>query len=362
MKKIILMMILCLAALTGRADEQKKITLSNDNTKETVNLSYCNIFVTLMNPDSDDEFGQVLIEIENLDEQKILALFHKPYKEKEVKKLRPSFQYDKLFGGTKGKRVIDPYNLETGQDVFIEPSNKHQLAAFHAPGDKEMAVMLPIYLSKPKEGLVQRILGGEKLLLLRKQVIELDITVELKPSAEYLGMVDEFNKLKKDVDNAVFCTNKKHRPGVDQQKEPYQKRIDELKAKIDAAISAHGWQESDGGYQRFNAIKEDLAKIDLSKQEGICRTHRGGGTERPKHQCAYCSLSLQQIYHKLDDLYKKIYTSNDRQATKASVMGQVNGLYNCCVDANCEKHAAAWSNGGDYKNKIIERYNRIQGL
>ena len=100
--------------------------------------------------------------------------------------------------------------------------------------------MLPIYLSKPKEGLVQRILGGEKLLLLRKQVIELDINVELKPSAEYLGMVDEFNKLKKDVDNAVFCTNKKHRPGVDQQKEPYQKRIDELKAKIDAAISAHG--------------------------------------------------------------------------------------------------------------------------
>ena len=43
-------------------------------------------------------------------------------------------------------------------------------------------------------------------------------------------------------------------------------------------------------------------------------------------------------------------------------MSQVNGLYNCCVDANCEKHAAAWSNGGDYKNKIIERYNRIQGL
>ncbi|MCR4808429.1 MAG: hypothetical protein K5896_01045 [Prevotella sp.] len=361
MKKIVLMALLCLAVLFGRADEQKKITLSNDNTKETVNLSYCNIFVTLMNPDSDDEFGQVLIEIENLDEQKILALFHQPYKEKEVKKLKPSFQYDKLFGGTKGKRVIDPYNLETGQDVFIEPSNKYQLAAFNAPADKEMAVTLPIYLSKPKEGIVQKILGKEKLLLLRKQVIELDITVELKPSAEYLGLLDEYKKLKKDVDNAVFCTNKKHRPGVEGQKEPYQKRMDELTAKIDAAISAHGWSANDGGYQRFNAIKEDITKIDLSKQEGICRTHRPN-QDRPKHQCGYCSLSLQQIYHKLDDLYKKIYTSNDRAATKASVMGQVNGLYNCCVDPNCEKHASAWSNGGDYKNKIIERYNRIQGL
>ena len=361
MKKTFLALLLCVAALTGRADEQKKITLSNDNTKETVNLSYCNIFITLMNPDSDDEFGQVLIEIENLDEQKILALFHKPYKEKEIKKLKPSFQYDKLFGGTKGKRIIDPYNLETGQDVFIEPSNKYQLAAFQAPGDTEMAVMLPIYLSKPKEGIVERILGKEKLLLLRKQVIELDINVELKPSAEYLGMVDECEKLKKDVDNAVFCTNKKHRPDVEGQKEPYQKRINELNAKIDAAISAHGWQAGDTGYQRYNAIKEDLAKIDLSKHEGVCRTHKPGpGPQR--HTCSYCGLSLQQIYHKLDDLYKKIYTSSDRAATKASVMGQVNGMYNCCTDPTCANHSAAWSNGGDYKNKIVERYNRIQGL
>ena len=160
-----------LMAMTTWADEQKKITLSNDNTKETINLSYCNIFVTLLNPDSDDEFGQVLIEIENLDEQKILALFHKPYKEKEVKKLRPSFKYDKLFGGTKGKRIIDPYNLETGQDVFIEPSNKYQLAAFNAPAGSEMAVKLPIYLSKPKSGIVERILGKEKRLLLQCRIL-----------------------------------------------------------------------------------------------------------------------------------------------------------------------------------------------
>jgi len=361
MKKTLLTIFCLLAVLTGRADEQKKVTLSNDNTKETVNLSYANIFITLMNPDSDDEFGQVLIEIENLDEQKILALFNKPYKEKEVKKLSPSFQYDKLFGGTKGKRIIDPYNLETGQDVFIEPSNKVQLAAFNAPGGQEMVVKLPIYLSKPKEGIVERILGKEKLLLLRKQVIELDINVELKPSAEYLGLVDECEKLKKDVNNAVFCTHRRHRPDVEGQKEPFKKRMEELTAKIDAAISAHGWTENDGGYQRFNAIKEDIAKINLDEQEGTCRQHKAG-PPAPAHQCGYCSLSLQQIYHKLDDLYKKIYTSSDRAATKASVMGQVNGLYNCCTDANCQKHASAWRSGGDYKNKIIERYNRIQGL
>ena len=64
----------------------------------------------------------------------------------------------------------------------------------------------------------------------------------------------------------------------------------------------------------------------------------------------------------MDDLYKKIYTSADRKATKQSVMGQVNALYGCCTAADCAKHASQWKRGGDYKSKIIERYNRIQGL
>ena len=125
----------------------------------------------------------------------------------------------------------------------------------------------------------------------------------------------------------------------------------------------HGWSASDGGYQRYAALKDDIDKnIDLNKHLGTCRQHRGGGTPAG-HQCSYCSLSLQQIYHKLDDLYKKIYSSNDRQATKASVMGQVNALYNCCTAADCAKHASQWrSGGGGYKSRIQERYNRIQGL
>lgn len=352
---------MCLAAVNGWADEQKKITLSSDNTMETVNLSFCNIFVTLTNPNSD-EAARVQIEIENLDESKLLALFNKDYNEKKLKKLHPSFQYDKSFGGSKGKRKIDPYNLETDKDVFIEPSVKYTMPLFKVEADKNTVVHLPIYLAKSKEGIIQRILGKEKLLLLRNLVVELDIEVSMKPSAEYLALEDEFNKLTSDLDQTVFCTHKNHRPkGVEKQQEPFVTRIDELKAKIDAAISAHGWNSEDGGYKRYTALKEKIdSDIDLNKRIGTCRQHRQGPTTT--HQCAYCSLSLQQIYHKLDDLYKKIYTSSDRQATKTSVMGQVNGLYNCCTAADCAKHASQWRSGGDYKNKIVERYNRIQGL
>ncbi len=361
MRKTILTFILCMAAIIGMADEQKKVTLSNDNPKETVNLSYANIFLTLSNAGSDDDHGQVIVEVENLDESKLLALFHKAYTEKQVKKLSPSFQYDKLFGGSKGKRIIDSYNLETGKDVFVEPSQKHTLAAFNVTPDKNLVLHLPIYIAKAKEGIVEKILGKEKLLLLRKQLIEIDVEVSMKPSAEYLGLQEEVETMKREVKNTVICTDKKHRPNAEGQKANLQKRVDDLKAKIESAISSHGWNAGDAGYTRFNALKEELDALEVGKRTGICSAHRV--EPKPTHQCSYCNLSLQQIYHKLDDLYKKIYSSSNRQATKQSVMGQVNAMYNCCTAADCAKHKRAWaSGGGGYKSKIQERYNRIQGL
>ena len=144
---------------------------------------------------------------------------------------------------------------------------------------------------------------------------------------------------------------------VDKQKAAYQKQIDNLKAKIDGIISSHGWREGDAGYQRYNELKSKLDGIEIVERD--CGRHRAPVAG---HRCSYCNLSLQQIYHRLDDIYKKVYSSNNRKQAKASVMSQVNALYNCCTDAKCSKHAAQWKKGGDYKNKIVERYNRINSL
>ena len=86
-----------------------------------------------------------------------------------------------------------------------------------------------------------------------------------------------------------------------------------------------------------------------------CGRHRAPGPE-----CGNCNLSLQTIYQRMDDLYKRIYNSSNRQATKQSVMPQVNALYKCASQHTT--HKAQWQRGGDYKNKIAERYSRIQGL
>ena len=200
--------------------------------------------------------------------------------------------------------------------------------------------------------------------MLEKQVIELSIEVEMKPSAEYVGLKDKTDRLARELSNAVICTNPKHKTSAAKQRDAYEKRINSLKEDIDDAIKSHNWQPDSRGYMRYNDLKKQLDDIDLSSKEGDCGRHRarkGGGGSGGGHSCSYCSLSLQQIYHRLDDLYKKIYSSSDRKAAKASVISQVNALYTCASTSSCSKHASEWKNSS-YRSKITERYNRISGM
>ena len=139
--------------------------------------------------------------------------------------------------------------------------------------------------------------------------------------------------------------------------------VEEGKSRtIQLALERTGMMDCGGRFvlldkESVDDLKERLDNANF--REGDCGRH---SRVREGHTCSYCSLSLQQIYHKLDDFYKKIYSSNNRKEAKASVMSQVNALYQCCTDPTCSKHASAWKKGGDYKTKIIERYNRIKNL
>lgn len=347
MRKFLFILLgLSLAYANVRADEQKKVSLSNDHTQETISLGYCNIFATL-NSQEGEEVGNVTIELENLDESNVLILFDEAYSEKSIKKLNTSIRFDKKFGGTKNKRVIDPYNQPLSQVMLFQPSDKLALPAIRVTNEQSEKCRMPIYIAKFK--------GKKKLILLEKQVIELDIEAELKPSKEFLSLSSECDKLESDIKRTLICTNSNHKASASKQKEPYEKRIEALKDKIDNIIAAHGWSAGDAGYKRYNELKNRLDNAEF--REGDCGKHGRKG-----HSCSYCGLSLQQIYHQLDDIYKKIYSSSNRKDAKAAVMGQVNALYQCCTATDCGKHAAAWKKGGDYKNKIVERYNRIKNL
>lgn len=355
MKKLLIFVtFFFLAAISTFADEQKKVKLDDGHTKEQVRLGYCNVFVTRADID-DDGNAKVTVEIENLDESNVIILFGHAYPEKELKKLSPSITFDKNFPGTKGQRNIDTYK-EARNVLFIEPSEKIMLPEISVRSTETQLCRLPLYIAKYKD---KKFLGTttrtNKMLLLEKQILELEIEVEVKPDEDFIRLEKECNDLIEDISNQTFCTNSKHKPSLERQEAPYKEKIGKIKSEIDEIVSRHNWYTSDRGYQRYNGIKQKLDAIDFSRYEGDCGKKHGGTKPTPNPGCKYCKLTPQQIYHKLDDYYKKIYSSNNRKATKDAVMSDVNLLY------NCGKHSPAWKNS-DYKSKIIERYNRINNF
>lgn len=355
MKKLLIFVtFFFLAALSTFADEQRKIKLDDGHIKEQVRLGYCNVFVTRADID-DDGNAKVTVEIENLDESNVIILFGHAYPEKELKKLSPSITFDRNFPGTKGQRNIDTYK-EARNVLFIEPSEKIMLPEISVRSAETQLCRLPLYIAKYKD---KKFLGTttrtNKMLLLEKQILELEIEVEVKPDEDFIRLEKECNDLIEDISKQTFCTNSKHKPSLERQEAPYKEKIGKIKSEIDEIISRHNWYTSDRGYQRYNGIKQKLDAINFSSYEGDCGKKHGGNKPTPTPGCKYCKLTPQQIYHKLDDYYKKIYSSNNRKAAKDAVMSDVNLLY------SCGKHSPVWENS-DYKSKIIDRYNRINNF
>ena len=94
----------------------------------------------------------------------------------------------------------------------------------------------------------------------------------------------------------------------------------------------------------------NLAK---SNYQHYCRIHdgkviiEGGGT------CRYCSLSLQEIYNRLNRHYINLYNG---EVQKSAIINEVNALYRCGTTHSNAKRA----NGDSYKARITEFYNKIK--
>lgn len=356
-KTLILMAFFLFAAISTYADEQQRVKLDDEHTKEQIRLGYCNIFVTKVASD-DEGNSKVTVELENLDETNVIILFGHAYPEKELKRLSPSITFDKNFPGTKGHRNIDTYE-EARNVIFIEPSEKNMLPEIQVKSGEIQLCRLPLYIAKYKEKTFLGVRNGRtKILLMEKQILELEIEVEVKPDEDYLRLERECNALIEDISKQTFCNNSKHIPSLSRQEAPYRKKISKIIAEIDDIVNQHKWFTSDRAYQKYNALKQKLNEIDFARYERDCGINHKRAS---RHRCKYCNFSLQQIYHKIDDYYKKIYNSNNRKAIKESVMADVNLLYRCCTDGNCTIHASSWSSS-EYKSKITDRYNRINNF
>lgn len=328
------------------ADEQRRVKLDNDrHNKETIEVANFNIFLELTEVEESGH-AKVKVELENLDESRGLSLFERAYTEKTLKKMRPKIKYDKIFPGSKGKRIIDACsNLNSA--IHLYPSQKELIMTLPVKDGEVTKVTLPIYIIKYKDKNYV-LWEKQRLILLQKEVIELEIEIDLKPSETYLNIKKECDSLIKEFDEILFCTSKNHRPSLEKQKEEFQNKINSIVDKIDGIIGTKGWLSSEKRYKLYDEQRERLKRINLEdkEKEGVCDKHKF------IHKCKYCNSSLQQISHKLDDIYQMIYSSQDRSTIKAEQIRSVKTMFDCA------KRRRDWRRS-DYKEKIERLYREI---
>lgn len=353
-KKISIINILFLSfVLAAYADEKKTIKLDDkDHKKEIIETDNFNIILELTKLEKNEYDVKIDVELENLDESKILSIFDVAYDEKQLKKMQPSIIYDKYYPGSKKNRKIEACD-GIKRPFYLKPSEKDLIMTLSGHHQDTTKFELPIYITEETEK--KDLLGIDPLkkdrkerVLKQKETIELEIVVELKVGEEYNQIVKECDNLLNDLKDTMFCTNAKHVPTLDEQKSGFQKRLDSLKEKIDKKLKKYNWSD-DNRNTAYNKLKNKLDSIDLSKKEHDCGKH----VVKPKmHSCQYCNTDLKQISYNLDDIYQTIYNSSNKRAEKEKYKAKVNAMYKCA------KRRKDWKRS-EYKSQIEEFYNKI---
>lgn len=352
-KKISIISFLFLSfVIAGYADEKKTIKLDDkDHKKEIIETENFNIILELKKLEKNEYDVKIDVELENLDESKILSIFDKAYDEKQLKKMQPSIIYEKYYPGSKENRKIEACD-GIKRPFYLKPSEKDLIMTLSGRHQEVTKFELPIYITK-EDLKIRGFKGGpikdiEQLVLKQKETIELEIDVELKVGKEYDQIALECDNLLNDLKDTMFCTNAKHVPTLDEQKSGFQKRLDSLMEKIGKNLEKYNWSD-DNRNIAYKELKNKLGSIDLSKKEHDCGKH----VIKPKmHSCQYCNTDLKQISYNLDDIYQTIYNSSNKRAEKEKYKAKVNAMYNCA------KRRKDWKRS-EYKSQIEEFYNKI---
>lgn len=349
--RLLLMVAALLMTSWAFADDQKELILDRDTTV-TVNTGYCNIFVS-RSDGNDAENPLIRVTIENTDENEIMMLFNHAYTEKDLDDLDPKITYDRYFMGSKGSRVIEPCE-DLSNDLRINPTRKQEFTKKVQTGETH-TFRLPFYFAKPKNK------SGSKLILKEKDVIALTVRVLVKEDKDFPRLKAATDKLVDDLANITFCPNTRHNLSLERQEAPYNKLRKRLLDSVDS-IRDERWNR---GYNvsNYDTLLVTLKSINFKDYEKDCGRHKVKHRQQnniivSSHHCAYCSLSLEAIYRKMDGYYQKVYAAHgeDRNQKKRKYEGEMKALYECCMKNKQRKGSPA------LVSKITRLYNSFPRL
>lgn len=323
------------------ADSNVTVDLDNDK-KKSVKKDIGYFIVKFELTDQGNDNVKINVEIENKSPLKGIALFSRQYDEKGLKEQKIKFH--KNFAGNDGGRTTK-MTQRIKKDIFISPDDSKEVMTLSNSAAKiPDKVTLNVYMTEDTEKRILFFWKKKRRELIQLKAVTFDINITLKKRDEnWKSNKDEYDKIMKEVENASFCPNPKHKLSLDEQKATLENRINKLISDINGLLQ---YGLFDDIADEYKVLKSKLENIDLSKKEKDCGKHV------VTHNCKYCKTSLQKISHEFEDIFVEIYNSSNRKECKAKYATDVKAMYNCA------KRRRDWQSSS-YKGKIVETYEAI---
>lgn len=296
--------------------------------------------------------ARVRIAVENLTQQPPYALlaFRRELDEPTLKRNKPKIEFEKIFPGEKGKRRVlrlgDTYRL----CEIITPAETDTILTIDVPFATPSNLRFPLYIAKYKpKDLSKKGKYNINYKILEELVFDVTIKMEgwTREDPQFVKTKQEVEQFTASLEGVAFCPHRKHKPSLTEQQRPYRETQEKLQKSITEILENNrDWLKGDAPFDAYSELISKVKSIDLDSYKGLCPKHVGGGRV---HQCGYCSMSTQQLYHQLDDTYQQLHAG---RMSKEDAVRVAKAINNCYQQKKRKKD-------GFYGSKISGFYNRI---
>lgn len=346
----------CLAVNALFAQVPPEINLTEDKPQDEIpievnNYEHGRIFIKMIGEPDDQGNTPVRIELQNISYDYDFLICDHAWDKKELRK--QFIHIDKRYVG-ESTQSVGNIGMR-GMDNYI-PGNSDKTYTFpnvYVEEGKELQVKIPVHLVKPKPGLFckkRKILCRVIPCTLRITVNTRDLVYE-KLQMEYDSLFNAFNAA---LDRKEFCSNPKHGISLEDQAEDYFNGRQALENKVGAYYEK--CSPNSKKFARYEALYDAVHEMRQKMEKDLEEYKHDCGEHKPKMpaSCKYCSLSLEEISKKMQNLYYDLYNEKKEQA---EALREAKILYNCCISH--KRQERQW-NKSEYKKTIVDYYNSIK--
>lgn len=335
--------VMLISSILSYAGQEMDINLDYENCPGML-CNAGNALVSFTMKEYSPKNSTVEVTIENIRSNQVIFLFANDMSEMELKRGHKIF-FEKTYGGSKGMRSVAGCKVVDGV-IAIRPQEK-TVFLIDVPNEQVFDLSLPLYIANRGIKVWEGFRLGQKIKLSMEDMYKFKVTTNVwrEDDPAYLAAVKASDDLIQSLSGVKFCAHKAHKPSLEDQQKPYIEKKDSL---MDVLVYEIGrWRPDQKAYKAYVKILEKVAAIGMAAYTvDDCGKH----VESKTHKCSWCSLSYEQLFHKMDDLYQRLYVGG---VEKGEAVSAAKSYYRC-VQENKKRRKNA-----TYSKKIKEYYDRI---